>query len=152
MIINKINNYYVIKILNTKLDVYNTKELENITVNIIKKLNQKYKIKNYIHLEFYLNNNYGIITKLTDYNYPLSNNKEKTVKLTIHTDTPFLYKMDYFNIKENNINIKAIYYYKNKFYLEINNNIRKKDYLELLELSEVIYEETYDIIDNGIKI
>ena len=152
MIINKIDNTYIIKLLNTKINVYNQTELENITKKLIKKISNNYKLNNYIHLEFYLNDNYGTIIKLKDHKSSFIINNDKTVKITIHTDSPFLYQIDYFDIQKNNIDYSKIYYYKNKFYLETNNNINTKDYYKLLELSKVIYEDTFDIIDKAIKI
>lgn len=152
MIINKIDNTYIIKLINKKIDIYNPNELENITKKIINKINKKNKLNNCIYLEFYLNDNYGTIINLKDYKSTFIINNDKTVKITVHTENPFLYQIDYFDIKKNKLTKKNIYYYKNKFYLEINNNINKKDYLKILELSEVIYEDTLDIIDKGIKI
>ena len=151
MIINKINDYYEIKLPNTKLNIYDTKELEQITKKIIKKIDKKATLKNIIHLEFYINNNYGIIIKLKDSNSYFSKAKDKDVKITIHVEAPFLYQIEYFNI-EKTIKKENTYYYKNKFYLEINDTIDKKLYLNILEQSEIIYEETSDIIDKGIKI
>jgi len=152
MIINKINNYYIIKLLGTNINIYDTNELEEITKKIITKITKKYKINNCIYLELYINKNYGIIIKLSDYNSPFSNKKEKTVKITIHTESPFLYQIDYFDIDKNTLTKNNIYYYKNKFYLELNNEIQLKDYLNILELSEPIYEDTEVILDKGIKI
>lgn len=151
MIINKIDDYYIIKLPNTKIDIFNHDELEKIVQKIILKINKKYNINNCIHLELYIDNNYGIIIKLTDYKLPFIVNNEKNVKITIHVDAPFLYKIDYFDIDKKD-EIKNIYYYKNQFYLELNENIDKSDYLNLLELSEIIYEDSFDIIDKGIKI
>lgn len=152
MIINKIDNNYIIKLLDTKINIYDPDAIENITKKIITKINKYYKLNNCIHLEFYLNDNYGTIIKLKDYKSPFMINNDKTVKITIHTEVPFLYQIDYFDINQNKLPKKNIYYYKNKFYLEINNTIDIKDYLNILELSEVIYEETEHIIDKAIKI
>ena len=150
MIINKIDNYYIIRLLNKQINVYSPIELENITKMIIKKINKTNKIKNNIHLTFYLDNNYGTIIKLEDYKSTFTLNNDKTVKITIHTNSNFLYKLDYFNIK--NFSNQKIYYYKNKFYLQINESLNIKDYYKLLELSEVIYEDTETILDKAIKI
>jgi len=150
MIINKIDNHYIIKLLGENIDIYDTKKLEEITKKIITKISKKQKLENYIHLEFYLNKNYGTIIKLSHHNSPIVNKKEKTVKITINTDTKFLYQIDYFNI--NKQIKKKIYYYKRKFYLEIKNEITIKDYLNLLETAKVIYEDTDIILDKGIKI
>ena len=152
MIINKIDNIYIVKILNTNINLYNTEELKQITKKIILKISKKYKLQNTIHLEFYQNKNYGTVIKITNYNTPFKNNKEKTVKITIHTETHFLYKIEYFNIEHKNTHKHNIYYHKNNFYLEIIDNIPLKDYLNILESSEIIYEDTDLIIDKAIKI
>jgi len=152
MILNKIDNIYIIKLLNIKINIYDPNELEDITKKIITKIKKNYKLNNCIHLEFYLNDHYGTIIKLKDYKSPFTINSDKTVKITIHTETPFLYQIDYFDIDKNKLTKEKIYYYKNKFYLQLNNNINTKDYYKLLELSEVIYEDTLDIIDKAIKI
>ena len=152
MITNKIDNYYIIKLPNSKIDIYNQDELEELTKRIILKINKNYKLNNSINLEFYINNNYGIIVKLKDYKSPFIIKNDKTVKITIHTDSIFLYQIDYIDIKKINIKNKNTYYYKNKFYIEVDKDINTNDYIKLLELSEVVFEETIDIIDKGIKI
>ena len=64
--------------------------------------------------------------------------------------TGFLYKIDYFTI--NNHSNSSIYYYKNNYYLKPKKNINKKEYLKLLEASEIIYDNYEEIINKGIKI
>lgn len=152
MIISKIEdkNNYLIKIINKKIDIYNPKELEEITREILKKIAKKDKLKNLVILEIYPNNMYGTIVILKDYYKLIMINNDIEVKISIHTDTPFLYKIDYFNI--NKLDIENIYYYKNNFYLEIKENINKEEYLDILENSEVVYETSEEIITNGIKI
>lgn len=152
MIINKIEdkNNYLIKILDDKIDIYNPKSLEEITKRIFRTIIKKDKLENLIILEIYPNNMYGTIILLKDYHKLITINDEIEVKISIHTDTPFLYKIDYFNI--NKLTKENIYYYKNNFYLEIKEPINKKEYLNILEESEVIYETSEEIINNGIKI
>lgn len=152
MIISKIEdkNNYLIKIINKKIDIYNPKDLEEITREILKKITKKNKLKKLVILEIYPNNMYGTIVILKDYHKLIMLNNEIEVKISIHTDTPFLYKIDYFNI--NKLNIGNIYYYKNNFYLEIKENINQEEYLDILENSEVVYEDTEEIISRGIKI
>lgn len=152
MIINKIDNYYIIKLPSFQIDVYDLEVLEELTKKIIQKTDKKYKLNNSIYLEIYTNDNYGIIVKLKDYKLPFNISNDKTVKITINNKVPFLYQIDYFDIDKNTNYKKNIYYYKKKFYLELTNSIDKLDYLKLLELGQVIYEDTDDIINNGIKI
>ena len=152
MIINKIDNYYLIKIPFANTNIYDPIVLEDITKKIIKRIDTKNKLYNSIKLTFYQNNKYGIIIKLTDYKSQFKTNNEKTVKISIHPNALFLYQIDYFDIDKYNIQKNKVYYYKNKFYLELNDNINEKDYYRLLELSEIIYNDTELIQDKGIKI
>lgn len=149
MIITKINkDTYQIKLPSKVINIYDQIEVQNLTKEIIKKINKKNKIRGLIILEIYEDINYGTIVDLkrnTSYE-----TNEVEVKITIHTDTQFLYKIDYFDINKTSEN--KIYYYKNNFYLELNNKLDKKKYLGLLEKSEIIYENTYEIINNGLKI
>lgn len=150
MIIKTINkNTYQIKLPNKLIDIYNPLELQETIKTIIKKLNKKNKIYGLIYIEIYQDINYGTIIQIEKEKTKYQN-KEVEAKIIIHTETPFLYKLDYFNIKNNNK--EKIYYYKNNFYLELKNKIKKSKYLQLLEVSEVIYEDTYQIINNGLKI
>lgn len=151
MIINKIDNFYIVKLIGKKVDIYDTIALEELTKKIITKISKNNKLQNYIHLEIYLNKHYGTIIKVSHYNSPFINKKEKTVKITINTESIFLYKIDYFNIIKK-LHQNKIYYYKNKFYLELDNQISTKDYLNILESSEIIYENTNHILDKAIKI
>lgn len=151
MIINKINNSYIIKLLKTDIDIYNPIELEKLTTKILKKINRNNKLKKLIILEIYQDINYGIIIKLNDYHKFININNETEVKINIHPNSNFLYKIDYFNINTKNPNNINIYYYQNNFYIEIKKSINKKEYLNIIEQSEIIYEED-EIITNGIKI
>ena len=150
MIINQINNTndYIIKIIKNNIDIYNHNVLEEIT-NKIKKQN---KLEKLIILEFYPIKKYGTLIILKNIKTILKAENEIEVKIIIHTDYPILYKIDYNIIKECNIDYKNIYYYKNNFYLQIKNTISEKDYLYLLELSELTYQNTLNIINYGLKI
>ncbi len=156
MIISQIENTnnYLIKIIHQNIDIYDPQELEETTKKIFGKINKKNKLSNHIKLEFYYDEHYGIIIYLNNNNNnnDLNSNNEVEVKITIHIDTPFLYKMDYFDIQNNNSNIKNIYYYHENFYIAIKNEIDSKEYLKILELSEAIYEDSHTIINEGIEV
>lgn len=152
MIISKSDSNYLIKLLDNNIDIYNREDLEKITEKIYKKIIKKNKLNNLILLEFYVDKLYGTIIILKDYKKLITFNDEIEIKITIHNDTSFLYKIDYFDIKKYNLEKENIYYYENNFYLEIKGNLSKRKYFNILELSEIIYENSYEIIDKGIKI
>ncbi len=154
MIINQINNTndYIIKIIKNNIDIYNHNVLEKITNKIINKIKKQNKLEKLIILEFYPIKKYGTLIILKNIKTILKTENEIEVKIIIHTDYPILYKIDYNIIKECNIDYKNIYYYKNNFYLQIKNTISEKDYLYLLELSELTYQNTLNIINYGLKI
>ena len=154
MIINQINNTndYIIKIIKNNIDIYNHNVLEEITNKIINKIKKQNKLEKLIILEFYPIKKYGTLIILKNIITILKTENEIEVKIIIHTDYPILYKIDYNIIKECNIDYKNIYYYKNNFYLQIKNTISEKDYLYLLELSELTYQNTLNIINYGLKI
>ena len=154
MIINQINNTndYIIKIIKNNIDIYNHNVLEEITNKIINKIKKQNKLEKLIILEFYPIKKYGTLIILKNIKTILKTENEIEVKIIIHTDYPILYKIDYNIIKECNIDYKNIYYYKHNFYLQIKNTISEKDYLYLLELSELTYQNTLNIINYGLKI
>lgn len=151
MIITKLfKDAYQIKMPNQIIDIYNQVKVQELTKEIIKKINKKSKLYGLTYLEIYQDINYGTIIQVKNDKNIYYKKDEIEVKIIIHTDTPLLYKIDYFDIKKDYKN--KIYYYKNNFYLELENKINKDKYLRLLEVSEVIYEDTYQIINNGLKI
>lgn len=151
MIITKLfKDTYQIKMPNQIIDIYNQVKVKELTKEIIKKINKKNKLYGLTYLEIYQDINYGTIIQVKNDKNIYYKKDEIEVKIIIHTDTPLLYKIDYFDIKKDYKN--KIYYYKNNFYLELENKINKDKYLRLLEVSEVIYEDTHQIINNGLKI
>ena len=151
MIITKLfKDTYQIKMPNQIIDIYNQVKVQELTKEIIKKINKKSKLYGLTYLEIYQDINYGTIIQVKNDKNIYYKKDEIEVKIIIHTDTPLLYKIDYFDIKKDYKN--KIYYYKNNFYLELESKINKAKYLRLLEVSEVIYEDTHQIINNGLKI
>ena len=151
MIITKLfKDTYQIKMPNQIIAICNQVKVKELTKEIIKKINKKNKLYGLTYLEIYQDINYGTIIKVKNDKTIYYKKDEIEIKIIIHTDTPLLYKIDYFDIKKDYKN--KIYYYKNNFYLELENKINKDKYLKLLEVSEVIYEDTHQIINNGLKI
>ena len=151
MIIKEIDNItYQINLPNSNINIYNKDSLERITKKIFKKITNKKKLNPLLILDIYENNMYGTIITLKHYKSMFNIDNEYEVKIHVHTNPIFLYKIDYFTI--NNHSNSSIYYYKNNYYLNPKKNINKKEYLKLLEASEIIYDNYEEIINKGIKI
>lgn len=150
MIIQKTKDNFKIKLLDKQINIYDPQELEKLTQKILKKIQKIKKTRNLIILDIYQDNMYGTIINLKEYPKLINIANEIEVKINIHTNNPLLYKINYFDIEKS---IKEnLYYYKNNFYLEPKKNVTKKDYLNLIEHSEIIYETSLDIINYGVKI
>lgn len=153
MLINKIDDSaYIIKLLNKKLNIYDKDELEEITRKIFEKINKNNKLESLLIIDLYDDKMYGTIITLKSYKSIIKIANEYEVKIHIHLNPTFLYKIDYLNIDRNNLSNKNIYYYENSFYLEIKDKISKKEYIKLLETSEILYENADEVINKGIKI
>ena len=115
MIINKLknSNEYIIKLLDKKIDIYNPVLLEKLTEKMLKKILKNNTLKKLIILDIYTDKNYGTIIILKDYNKLVNLIDELEVKIHIHIDSIFLYKVNNLNITK--LNNKNIYYYKNNF-------------------------------------
>lgn len=151
MIISKLDkNTYQIKLPEQIIDIYNPEKIKDITKKIIKKINSKENLYGLAIIEIFQDINYGTIIEIKIIKKIFYSKNELEVKITIHTNTTFLYKIDYFDITKNTNN--KIYYYQNNFYLEINKQINKRKYLNILEKAEIIYNDTYQIITSGLKI
>ena len=112
MIITKLfKDTYQIKMPNQIIDIYNQVKVKELTKEIIKKINKKNKLYGLTYLEIYQDINYGTIIKVKNDKTIYYKKDEIEIKIIIHTDTPLLYKIDYFDIKKDYKN--KIYYYKN---------------------------------------
>ena len=66
------------------------------------------------------------------------------MKITIDSHQPFLYEIeDYFIIEKLKDKIKNIYYFYNKYYIELNDIIDDHLYNFLLENSNIIYNSEH---------
>ena len=149
MIISQISkDNYQIKLPSKIINIYDHTEIQNITKRVIKRINKHNKLYGLAILEIYQDINYGTIIEIKNIKKIFSSKDELEIKITIHTDTPFLYKIDYFDITQNNKN--NIYYYQNNFYLELNKPINKRKYLDILEKSEILYNDTYKVINEEV--
>ena len=141
-------NAYEIRILE-HINVYNISTLEELTKKIIIKIKRKYSLHKEIVIDIYPNQ-YETIIILKDYHKYLFLNNYTEVKINIHTDTTFLYQINYYDIKKDKYKAN-IYYYSNNFYLKLK-EITKEEYLKLSEYAKLIYQNTDKILDNAIRI
>lgn len=137
MIIRKIDNTYIIRIINNKIDInelYNQEKVSKLFKKIILKIKEKYNIKGLLDINVYTNNNYGMIIEIEVIYADL---EEIDMHIHFHLDTTFLIELNDLDI----LNEKEIYYYNNKFYTIYN----------VISDSPIIYK-TEDIIKKGIKV
>ena len=131
------------KLNNINLDNYE-EEFKKIFLSLKKYYN--IKINGFYNIIVYINNYYGIILKVEKDNDLDVYYKQVDMHIIIEKDYTFLYKIeDYYFI--NNLNLFNIYYYNNEFYLEIKEKIEDKDMYNLIENSEIIFENI-DVIKN----
>ena len=134
--------------LNNKIIVYNInkkeEKIEDMIKNILNDLNEyyKYQIKSSYDIKIYINKYYGKIIELNEID--ISEDNVVKINVNILKDTLFLYEvedpLDYLN--------EEIYYYDNKYYINI-----KKENIKLIENSKLIYGSlVYRIIGKGIKL
>ena len=108
MIIKEIDNItYQINLPNSNINIYNKDSLERITKKIFKKITNKKKLNPLLILDIYENNMYGTIITLKHYKSMFNIDNEYEVKIHVHTNPTFLYKIDYFTI--NNHSNSSIY-------------------------------------------
>lgn len=154
MICNKIDNdYYIVKVFNNDFDIYDHEEIKNFVQFLFKKLLNKYKIQGNFLLNIYIDNMYGMIIEIKQDKDDFIFDNLLDIKIKFNLNISFLYEIDYFYSIENSLNNQNIYYYNDKYYLEIINDINEKDYLKLLDNSLIIYNDKInEIIENGIKL
>ena len=155
MICNLIDkDFYIFKIYNEYInfDIYDTSEVKDFIYKIYDKLLKKNKLTGIILFDIYIDTNYGMIIEIKKIEDLLFNDIID-VKIKFNLNISFLYEVDYFYILENNLINQNIYYYKDKFYIEIINTIDKNKFTCLLYNSNIVYNnEINNIINNGIKL
>ena len=148
------SNHCLIKVYNDyfNFDIYDHDEIKSFIEVIYDKILKKYNIKGLLTFNIYIDNMYGMIIEIEkNKDFILKNFVD--IKIKFNLNVSFLYEVDYFYLVENNINNQNIYYYKDKYYLEIIKEMDKKTYLNLLDNSFIIYDDEINkIINNGIKL
>lgn len=144
MIINKLDNDYLIKIYKSSIDninIYDIDDIYTLVKSIIKKIIKNNNLSGNYQVNIYINDIYGMIIEFNK----LEDNHYIDIKINIYIDSIFLYESDINYLDNYNDNI---YYYLNKYYL-----LPKNNNINLLEVDNIIYgEKVYDILNKGIKI
>lgn len=144
MIINKLDNDYLIKIYKSSIDninIYDIDDIYTLVKLIIKKIIKNNSLSGNYQVNIYINDIYGMIIEFNK----LEDNHYIDIKINIYIDSIFLYESDINYLDNYNDNI---YYYLNKYYL-----LPKNNNINLLEVDNIIYgEKVYDILNKGIKI
>lgn len=125
-------------------------ELEDYFRELLLKLKNIYNINinGFYNIRVFIDDVYGIILDIEKENIDcyLDINQVEMRIIPIHTC--FLYMIDdLFRYKKT-----RIYKYKNNYYLKPEKNILYKDYINLLENSKIVYNNTDNIIKYGLKI
>ena len=140
-------NKYYIRDLN--FDIKH--DLESYFKNLFLKLKRYYdiNISGYYNIDVYVDDNYGLIMNLSkeDIEYYDYFDNQIDMRITIKNNK-FLYCVGdpfIFNIKSDYL----IYWFKNKYYIDLTNNINEFDIINLMEYADIIYNEEIDNIRNS---
>lgn len=148
-------NSFLVFVTNKIPNIKNDQELSDYLKNIFKIIKEKTKfdIYGYYEVLIYKDINYGLIIKLDKEELEYFNcyNKQIEMKIAIAEESNILYCIDDLEILKK-IPKFRIYLYKGKLYLELVSKIKYILLGELLEYSEVIFENVKEIKNNGEKI
>ena len=145
------NNYivYLNKYNIIDMDFSNTKLLEKDLKSLLLRLKTYYKIdiKGYYNITVYIDEYYGAVLKIEEdndyYDY-----FDDTIAIRMKkVKSSFLYEVDDVSYIDNYVDKFKISFSDNKIYLTINNQLNVREYLNLLEISNIIYD-VYDTLNN----
>lgn len=131
---------------NIFLDRLKKEELEDYFKMIFLKLEERYGIdqSGFYQIYVYKDSYYGAVLEIEEEDIPYLDYIDNEVEMNIHIpkDTSFMYQLeDIFDLDKEILNASNLYYYQNKFYIELKKEVLKKNYFRLLEYGELIYGE-----------
>ena len=133
-----LNKYNIID-----MDFSNTKALERDLKSLLLRLKKYYKIdiKGYYNITVYLDEYYGAVLKIEEdndyYDY-----FDDTIAIRMKKfKSSFLYEIDDISYVDKYIDKFKISINDNIIYLTINNELNEYEYLNLLEISNIIYDK-----------
>lgn len=146
---------YLNKFMTEGLDFKNINGLEKYFRDLFIKLREIYNIKlnGFYYVYVYVDEFYGVILELEHENIEFFDYDENDIDMHIVLEkTSFLYELedifDYYELLKS----IDIYVYKNKYYGKIKEEISDSLYMNLVEMSNIIYKRCNDIIKYGKKI
>ena len=132
-----LNKYSIIDI-----DFSNTKVLERDLKSLLRRLKKHYKIdiKGYYNITVYIDEYYGAVLKIEEDNDYYDYFDDTIIRMK-KVKSNFLYEVDDISCIDNYINKFKISINDNKIYLAINNELNENEYLNLLEISNIVYKK-----------
>lgn len=132
-----LNKYSIIDI-----DFSNTKALERDLKSLLRRLKKHYKIdiKGYYNITVYIDEYYGAVLKIEEDNEYYDYFDDTIIRMK-KVKSNFLYEVDDISYIDNYINKFKISINDNKIYLAINNELNENEYLNLLEISNIVYKK-----------
>ena len=145
MKIDFIDNTYVVylnKYSIIDIDFSNTKALERDLKSLLRRLKKHYKIdiKGYYNITVYIDEYYGAVLKIEEDNEYYDYFDDTIIRMK-KVKSNFLYEVDDISYIDNYINKFKISINDNKIYLAINNELNENEYLNLLEISNIVYKK-----------
>ncbi len=132
-----LNKYNIID-----MDFSNTKVLERDLKSLLLRLKKYYKIdiKGYYNITVYIDEYYGAVLKIEEDNDYYDYFDDTIIRMK-KVKSNFLYEVDDISYIDNYINKFKISINDNKIYLAINNELNENEYLNLLEISNIVYKK-----------
>jgi len=132
-----LNKYNIID-----MDFSNTKVLERDLKSLLLRLKKYYKIdiKGYYNITVYIDEYYGAVLKIEEDNEYYDYFDDTIIRMK-KVKSNFLYEVDDISYIDNYINKFKISINDNKIYLAINNELNENEYLNLLEISNIVYKK-----------
>ena len=140
MIIRHCDECFVVKVLKSEIGDFNIFDIDDIKCffkDIFKNITKNYDLHGLIDANVYVNNDYGMIVELVSIN-SCFDELDIDVKIKMHLNNVFLVEIDSYYL----LDYDDVYYYNDKFYGVYND----------LSDGEIIYKDTEEIIDKGIKV
>ena len=146
MKVDFINNTYIVylnKYNIIDMDFSNTQVLEKDLKNLLLRLKRHYKIdiKGYYNITVYIDNHYGAVLKIEEDNDYYDYFDDSIAIRMKKVKSKFLYEIDDISYIDDYIDKFKISIKDNKIYLTINNGLNEYEYLNLLEISNIVYDE-----------